>query len=60
VSCWPGQTKAMRSYYDGVEGDQRDPHDSGRPVDSATLSELGVIAREQLQSVLACSRLTKS
>jgi hypothetical protein len=50
----------MRSYYDGVEGDQRDPHDSGRPVDLATLSELGVIAREQLQLVLACSRLTES
>jgi len=36
-------TPTMRSYwYDNSALDQRLPHDSGRPVDSATLSRLGI------------------
>ncbi|KAL8695327.1 MAG: hypothetical protein Q9218_000226 [Villophora microphyllina] len=36
----------MRSYwFDNESGDQREGHDSGRPVDSAYLSKLGVLYR---------------
>ncbi|KAL1972514.1 hypothetical protein VTN31DRAFT_6928 [Thermomyces dupontii] len=36
----------MRAYfYDNLEGDQRLPHDSGRTVDEAHLSRLGVLYR---------------
>jgi len=34
----------MRAYYfDDLPGDQRLPHDSGKPVDAATLSAIGVL-----------------
>jgi len=33
----------MRAYYfDGLPGDQRLPHDSGKPVDDSTLNSIGV------------------
>ena len=34
----------MKAYwYDNLPGDQRAPHDSGRPVDAAALQKLGII-----------------
>ncbi|KAM3417851.1 Acireductone dioxygenase [Cercospora zeina] len=34
----------MKAYwYDNLPGDQREPHDSGRPVDPAYLAKLGVL-----------------
>ncbi|KAK4984496.1 1,2-dihydroxy-3-keto-5-methylthiopentene dioxygenase [Elasticomyces elasticus] len=39
-------TLAMRAYwYDNLPGDQRLPHDSGKPADPAYLAKLGIISR---------------
>ncbi|KAI5202740.1 1,2-dihydroxy-3-keto-5-methylthiopentene dioxygenase [Aureobasidium subglaciale] len=55
----------MKAYwYDNIEGDQRLPHDSGRPVTPTDLSKLGIICHNypDLSSVnaLAASRNYKN
>ncbi|KAL5121738.1 1,2-dihydroxy-3-keto-5-methylthiopentene dioxygenase [Pleosporales sp. CAS-2024a] len=50
----------MKAYwFDNLEGDQRQPHDSGRAIDPAYLSKLGVLYH-QINSQAQVDELAKS
>ncbi|KAF2720591.1 1,2-dihydroxy-3-keto-5-methylthiopentene dioxygenase [Polychaeton citri CBS 116435] len=48
----------MKAYwFDNLPGDQREPHDSGRPVDPAYLSSLGIVHYELPDDLDAVNKL---
>ena len=50
----------MRAYwFDNLPGDQREPHDSGRDVDPAYLSKLGILHYELPDDIDAVNKIAK-